>query len=460
MAAAWLVKDKTFYKRLFLLALPIALQNIITYSVGLADNIMVGSLGELSLSGVYMANQVMTILQMLVKGLGTCCAVLSTQYWGKRDISSVKNIVGITFKFAFGLALLFFALAFFFPRQVLSLYTNESAVIDEAFKYLQIICFSYIFFAITESLIASMRCVETVRIGTMVSLSTLIINVSLNWVLIFGNLGAPALGIRGAAIATLIARIIETLIMVFYVKRIDKKLHLKVKDLFGSANKLLLKDFFHYGIPILAGDLIWSLNMTAQGMIIGRLGSNAIAAISIANVVFSMVSFGVYGIANATSIIIGKTVGEEKYDLVKMYAKTLQIIFLIGGAVTGLILFTLKDIILLIYDLDSATLGYARQFLTVLSVTVVGTGYQMSALTGIVRAGGATHFVFVNDTIFVWGVVIPSALLAAFVFKAEPWIVFACLKCDQILKCFVAIVKVNRFKWIKKLTRDELTAKS
>lgn len=452
---AKIVRDKKFYKNLFLLALPIALQNIITYMVTLADNIMVGSLGETALSGVYMANQVMSFIQMLVIGLGTSCSVLATQYWGKRDTKSIQQIVAIALRFALGIGLVAFTVVFCIPEKVLSIYTNEQDVIAEGVKYIRIICFTYIFFCITNVLIAAMRCVETVKIGMIVSASTLVINVGLNWILIFGKLGAPALGIRGAAIATLSARVVETIIMVVYVTRIDKKLKFKWAELLRN-NKVLLKDYIKYGLPIIAGDIIWGLNMSAQGAIIGRLGETAIASVSMSNTIWQIASVAVYGCANATAIIIGKTVGSGDYEKVKDYSKTLQFIFLGLGLISGGLLFLLKDLVLQIYgDMSPETIKMATQMLTVLSVTLVGTAYQMSCLTGIVRAGGATHFVFVNDTIHVWCIVIPSALIAAFVFHAEPWVVFACLKCDQILKCAVAVVKVNRYKWIKQLTHTK-----
>ncbi len=161
-----------------------------------------------------------------------------------------------------------------------------------------------------------------------------------------------------------------------------------------------------------------------------------------------------YGTAGASSIVIGKTVGSGNYDLVKVYAKKLQVLFLIIGILSGLCMYVVKDYILMLYNISADTKAMAVQFLTVLSVTIVGSSYQMSSLTGIVRPGGAIHFVLINDLIHVWLIVVPSALLAAFVFNAPPVVVFACLKCDQILKCFVALVKVNRFKWIKNLTRQ------
>ena len=451
---AKIVKDKKFYTNLLALTVPIVLQNIITYLVTLADNIMVGSLGETALSGVFMANQVMSFIQMLVIGLSTSCSVLATQYWGKRDTKSVSSIGAIALRFAIGIGLVTWAVVFFFPTQVVSLFTNEAEVIQVGAGYIRIICFTYLFFCVTNVLIAVMRSVENVRIGMIVSLSTLIVNVSLNWLLIFGHWGFPRLGVQGAAIATLTARIVEFLVIVTYVRKVDKKLRFRFSALL-RFDKLLRKDYFRYGLPVIAGDIIWGLNTSVQGAIIGRLGETAIASVSIVNTIFQIAAVAVYGVAGAAAIVIGKTVGSGDYEKVKDYSKTLQIVFLIVGVISGATLFLMRPVWLSIYgDMTPETIKMATQLLTVLSITMVGTAYQMSTLTGIVRAGGATHFVFVNDTIFVWGVVIPSALLAAFVFHAQPWVVYACLKCDQILKCIVAVIKVNRYKWIKQLTRE------
>jgi putative MATE family efflux protein len=446
-------QTKGLYKWVLRLAAPIALQNIISYSVSLADNLMVGSLGELALSGVYVAVQLQGILQMLVIGMAAAMSILSTQYWGKKDTDSMKIIIGIALKFSTAAGLLFMLSTLFFPEWILRLFTNDQAVIVEGMKYMKYIRFTYIFFCITQCLIASMRCVERVKIGMYISLVTFCVNVFLNWVLIFGKLGFPALGVEGAAIATLIARMIELPIMIFYVRFVDDRLKMRFKDLLKN-NGMLLKDFFKYGFPVLLGDIFWGINLAVQGAIVGRLGSTALASVSISGTIFSIIAVGMYGTSGASAIVIGKTVGSGNYELVKEYAKKLQILFLVIGVISGLCMFAAKDYILKLYNISDDTIAMATQFLTVLSITMVGTSYQMSSLTGIVRPGGAIHFVLINDLIHVWLIVIPSALLSAFVFHFPPVVVFACLKCDQVLKCFVAVIKVNRFKWIKNLTRQ------
>ncbi len=447
------MKNKTLYMQLLSLALPIALQNMISFSVSLTDNIMVGSLGEISISGVYICSQIQVILQMLVTGIGTAQQVIAAQYWGRGDKDRVKGIINIAVKIAIICAIGFWAAVFFFPDKILGLYSNDTQVIAEAVKYSRIFCFSYLFFALSNVLLAALRCIKTVRIGLYISILSFAINVLLNWLLIFGHLGAPAMGIRGSATATLVTRIVEFLVVLIYVLFVDKKLMLRVRDLLGT-NLALLKDFIRYGLPVMLGDILWGMNLTVQGAIVGRLGPSSTAAVSIANTMFSVISVGVYGTASASAIIVGNAAGEGNLAQIKNIAVKFQKVFLLIGVCTGALLFVIKDFLLSFYSVSNETLSIANALMTVLSVTVIGTAYQMSTLTGIVRAGGAVHFVLINDLIFVWGIVIPLSYVMAFLVGAPTWIVFLCLKCDQVLKCIVAVIKVNRYDWIKKLTID------
>jgi len=448
-----MVREREFYIRLVRLAAPLALQSVITFSVGLADNIMVGRLGALALSGVFVANQIQTLLHMLVMGLVSALLILGSQFWGKREADKVTTIIGIAFKFGVGSGLILTLLTLLSPGGVLRVFTDEIDVLSEARSYLVIIRWSYLLFCVTQVLIGAMRCVERVRIGMYLSIMTFVINVSLNWVLVFGNLGAPALGIRGAAIATLTARVLETIVMVVYVRLVDTRLRLRFRDMLRTE-RVLLARFFRYGLPVIGGSLFWGINLAAQGAIVGRLGATALASVSIANIVSQIMAVIVYGTAGATGIIIGQAVGAGEIDRVRAYAKTLQVLYVAIGLLSGAALMLVRENIGLVYTLDAETMAMTRGFLLVLSVSIVGTAYQMSCLTGIVRAGGATHFVLVNDLIWILGFVLPSAAIATFVFHAAPIVVFALLKSDQILKCTVAAYTVNRFRWIKDLTVD------
>jgi putative MATE family efflux protein len=449
------IHDRNFYRTLAAIAVPLAAQNLITYGIGLADNFMVGSLGDTALSGVFVSNQVQWLLYMLSVGIGAALVILAAQYIGKKDITNAKAVISIALKIGLAIGLFFTILVILLPVQILHLFTDDEAVIAEGMRYIGIVCFSYVFFCANTVLLASMRCMQNTRIGFFSSLAGFCVNVFLNWVLIFGHCGFPALGVRGAAIATLIARFSELAVTFHFVRFKEKTLQFRVKDL-GLYDAGILKDFFKYGIPVILGDILWGIAGNAQIAILGRLGTGVLAANTIAANLHQLLSVMVYAIANASGVIIGRTVGSGDREQVKVYAKTLQLIFLAIGLVTGLVIFLTKDIILALGfpRISGEAHVYALQFLSVFSVTIVGTAYQMSVLTGIVRAGGATGFVLINDLIHVWLIVIPSAMLSAFVFHFPPVVVFACLKCDQILKCAVAVVKVNKWNWMKKLTRS------
>ena len=447
-------KDKSFYKSLIKLAIPVALQNLITFAVGFADNLMVSKLGDSAVSGVYMGNQIQTFLQVFSVGIEGAILVLATQYWGKKDKSSIKKIVAVGLQFAIVFGLVLTAICAVFPAGVISLFTNEATVVESGAVYLRIVCFSYVFFCVTQSLIASMRSVEVVRIGLWVSSVSLFVNVGLNYALIFGKLGLPKMGISGAAAATLISRVIECAVMILYVSRIDKRLEFKLRDAFHTE-KELRRDFIRYGLPIIAGQAVWSINMMANSAILGRFSEEVITAVSVANTMNTLAYVTMNGLSSAVGIITGKTVGAGKRELMKEYARTVQMLFIGLGLVTGLAVFLLRDPFIGMYKgiTDGAAL-YSAQFISVLSVTLIGTCYQASGLFGLVKSGGDVSFVFKNDAIFVFLVVLPSALIASYV-GAPAWVVFACLKCDQILKCFVAVIKINRFDWMKNLTKGE-----
>ena len=254
----WITRDKKFYTTLISLAIPVALQNLITFTVNFADNLMVGALGDAAVSGVYMGNQVQTFLQLFTGGVEGAILILSAQYWGKKDVASIRKIASIGIQIAAAFCLALTMICLLIPSPIIGLFTHDADVLAAGTIYLRIVCLSYLFFCITQGLNAAMRSVEVVRIGMTLSLISLAVNVSLNYVLIFGKLGFPALGIQGAAIATLIARMVETAVMIVYVFRIDKILQLKISDL-KYTDKLLMKDFLKNGIPIVGGNMVWSV---------------------------------------------------------------------------------------------------------------------------------------------------------------------------------------------------------
>ena len=446
-------KDRSFYRSLVTLAIPVALQNLITFAVSFADNLMVSSLGDAAVSGVYIGSQIQTFLQTFSAGIEGAILILSAMYWGKKDTSGIRKIVSIGLCFSLVFGLLLTVLCFFLPRPVLSLFTNDQNVLDAGVQYLKIVCFSYLFFCLTQALIAAMRSVEVAMIGMGVSLISLLFNVTLNYGMIYGKLGFAPMGIEGAALATLISRIAEAAVMVFYVFAHDKKLGYRLKNVL-KIDKELLPDFIRYGLPIMGGQVVWSINLMTNSAIMGRYGETVITAVSVANTMNTLAYVTMNGMSSAVGVITGKTIGAGRADKMREYAKTVQILFLCLGLVTGLAITLLKKPFIGLYaGISSGAADYSWQLITVLSVTMIGTCYQAAGLFGLVKSGGDVSFVFRNDAIFVFLVVIPSALLASH-FGAPVWVVYACLKCDQILKCIVAFFKINSYNWMKNLTRE------
>ena len=452
-------KDRSFYKTLFLLAIPIALQNLISYGVNFMDNLMIGRLGEIDIAGVYIGNQFQTVVQLMVNGITGSLTILGAQYWGRRDTGSIRRLTAISVRCALVLGLLFTLAALILPRPILSFFSKDPAVLDSGVKYLTIVCWSYIFFCCSMTLVASMQAVEQVKIGLYITILALFTNVGLNYVLIFGKLGLPAMGVRGAALATLISRMIETAVMAVYVCRVDKKLGFSFRSFFLSGDGLFA-DLVRCGAPIMGAWIVWAVNNLAQTAIMGRVGTEAVSAVSIANNLSQLLFMAVLGLAAALGIITSKTVGAGEYEKMKEYAITAQIIFLGVGIVVAGIFYLIKDGVIGFYNLTEETRKITDQFMIVLVVAQAGRCYQATCLQGLVRAGGDTSFMLKNDSIFVFGVVLPSALIAMYVFHAPAWVIYACLQSDQILKCFVAVVKINRFKWMKNLTRAALTGEA
>lgn len=445
--------DKSFYRTFFPLLLIICLQQLAALTVNMVDNIMLGRYSELALSGATLVNQIQFTLQQIAAGIGLGIVVLASQYWGKRNITPIKKIISLGIKFAFIVGIIFLLISILIPNSVLSLFTNDKLVIAEGVRYLKVICWTYLIFSISNSLMYSLQSVETVFIGTVMSISTICINMCLNYIFIYGNFGAPELGIVGAAIATLVSRIIELIIILVYILIVDKKLKMKLTELL-KLDFTYLKDYITVATPIVISGMLWGVAQGAQSAILGHISATAIAANSIAVVIFQI--FAVIGMAsaNASSVVIGKTIGENQLDKVKSYSKTMQWIFLLIGIISGCLLFLSKDMIINIYSVSDETKTMARQFLTILSITIVGSCYQYPVAGGIIAGGGSTKYTAWVDNLFMWLFTIPAAFLSAFVFDFSPAITFCFLKADQLLKCIPNFITCNRYRWVRTLTRD------
>ena len=459
-----LTRDRSFYTDFFAVWSVLVLYNIITLGVNLLDNVMVSAYSESAMAGVSAVNQVQFLFQQLMLGAGDAVVVLGSQYWGQKRTQPIKRFFVGALLLGAALSLLFFAVSAITPAGVVSLFTDDPAIHAAGVEYLRIMKYSFLVFAMTNLMLAVLRCVETVRIGFWVSVSTLMVNGGLNYLLIEGRWGFPRLGVTGAAIATLAARVMELVIVLVYLLCLDKKLMWRVRDFF-SMDKLLVKDYLKLVRPFLVTSLLFGGAVMLQTVILGHLeetgvGGSTIAANSIASTLYQMLKVAIVGASSAAAVLIGKAIGSGRMDVIKSYTQTLQLMFLGIGVCTSTLLFLLRVPIVSLYaaispDISPETCQMALDFILVLCVTGFGTAYQMPVATGIIRGGGDARFVLVNDLISIWGIVIPVSLLAAFVLKLPPVVVIACLNADQVFKCGAACIKVNRYRWMKKLTRGE-----
>lgn len=448
------VRDASFYRTFFPLLLVIVLQQLAALAVNLADNIMLGRYSELALSGASLVNQLQFTLQQIAAGIGMGIVVLAAQYWGQKRTEPIKKIISLGVKCGFFSGVLFFAISQLAPAGVLGLFTRDTDVIAEGVRYLKVICWTYPVFGLSNSLMYALQSVETAMIGTVMSCSTICINVCLNYCLIYGNFGAPELGIVGAAVATLVSRLVELGIILVYILFLDKKLHMKLWELL-QWDGTYLQDYLKVSTPIVISGLLWGVAQAAQTAIPGHMSATAIAANSIAIILFEI--FAVLGAAcaNTASVVTGKTIGAGKLDKVKAYSKTMQGIFLLGGLFSGGMLFWCKDWIVNFYTVSPAVKAMAVDFMTVLSVASIGSCYEYPVEGGIIAGGGSTKYAAVVDNLFMWLFTIPSAALSAFVFQFPPVVTFAFLKADQILKCIPNCITCNRYRWVKRLTRGD-----
>ena len=450
-----MVREKSFYRTFFAMFFVLVLQQVITLSVNLADNMMLGAYSESALSGVAAVNQIQFVYNQLVLAFADSIVILGGQYFGRKQYHTVKDISSMAMRFGLLLATILFVIITVMPARMMMIFSTDATIIHEGCSYLAIIRFTYFFFAVTQVLLATLRSTGVVKIALTLSISTLIINCCINYVLIYGHFGAPEMGAAGAAIGTLIARIVEVVILVIFIARQEKILLLKLKDYFGRHNRELFKDYVKLSLPMLFLNSLWGLNNAAQTAILGHMTARAIAANSVTSTLFLIVKSFSYGSAQTGGFIVAKTIGEGDAKRLQEYARTMQVIFVIVGILTGTLFFFLRIPVLSIYNLSEATKAMANQFLMFQALTMAFQSYQMPVNMGLIKGGGDIRYCTKLDLISIWCIVIPVSVLMAFVFHAPPLLVFFCLNSDQFFKGVPAYIKINHRVWAHKLTREE-----
>ena len=458
-----MVREKQFYRTIFRIALPVAFQSLISFLVVLADDMMVSSLpnGIEAQAAVSQVNAVTAFFTATLLGLVSGSGVLISQYWGKQDTKRIKMIFSIVTILCVTVAALFVLALKLFPDAVVRavVKADDLSTAKLAGEYLAIACFSYLPFAITASLTGMLRAMEVVRVTLYATIVSLISNVSLNYVLIFGKLGFPAMGVEGAAIATLSARVVELVIVWIYAFKVQKSIDIKPRDLVRTEKWLIL-DYIRYGLPVGITDMQWSLVGLLKAVIIGQMGTLFAAANSIASAMANLGTMFTFALAGGASVVVGKAVGAGEYDKAREYSKTIQVMFFFIGLFMAGVVFLLRVPFTSLYGTakDLQVFSLSTAMISLLAITLIGTSYHASCFVGINRGAGDSRFVALVDMICGWLIVLPVTALAAFVFKAPLPIVFLCTRIDQCFKWFIAFMRLRGNKWIRNVTRGSETA--
>lgn len=445
-------KDKTFYRTLFSMMIVVALQNVVTYSVNMVDNIMLGRLSQEALSGAATVNQIFFMVDQFALSIGNTLVAIAAQYWGQKKLQPIRTLTGIALKLGLIVSAAIIAICAFFPDQVLRIFTNSPEIIAEGKQYLFIIMWTFALFIVSNILMAALRAVGTVKIAFYTSVVSLCINAFGNYVLIYGKMGFPQLGIRGAAISTLIARIAELLIVVIYIAKVDKKLDLFHRDLF-KFNRDLKRDYTKVYIPIMISQVLWGVSVPMQTAILGHLSADAIAANSVATTFYQYLKVVVLAMSATSAVLIGNAIGRGNMREIKQEARTISVIDVAVGICLGLLLITLRKPLLSLYNLDATATDLALTLIVLMGFIMMTMSYQMPVSFGLIQGGGDAKFTMKMNMISTWCIVMPLSFMAAFWWKLPVPLVVLVIQSDQIFKCLPTFIHFRKYTWMKKLTR-------
>ena len=443
--------DRKFLSNMLKIALPIMIQNLVTSSLNMADTIMVGKLGEVEIAAVGIANQYFFLFTMILTGLCGGCSVFISQYWGKKDFTNIKRMLGLGLVSALFVSIVFMAAGFFSPETIISLFNKESIVIDLGGKYLLIVLFSYIFTAVTFVYGYSLRSIGNTVAPLVVNIAALLCNVFFNYVLIFGKLGAPALGVEGAAIATLIARVLEAIILVILVY-LDKGVFAANASELLNLNMDFFKKSYSIILPVLLNDVLWAMASLIYSVVYGRMGTGATAAIQICNTVSNMFMVVTFGMASASAIMVGNSIGEDKDDQAIDYAKKFMAVSLFVSILLGLILALTAPLILDLFNVSDEVRSSTLIMLYIISFIFVIRFLGMVIIVGILRGAGDARSSLIIEGSTMWFIGVPLTIMGALLFKLPVHLVYALAILEEVAKFILGLMRLKSRKWINNIT--------
>ena len=439
---------KNFYKSLFHIVGPMAIQNLIVAAVTSADVIMLGYVGQTAIAASSLAGQIQFIIVMVATGLSSGLVMLAAQYWGKKDVQSIKILHGAALRISASFGIVFTIGAMFFPELLMKIFTNEEPLIKEGARYLRAVSLSYLFFSISQIFQAGFKSIERVKSVTIITTVALLLNIGLNAVFIFGF----KMGFIGVGIATTIARFIEMVLCIIYA-RTQKDVSFKISNIF-TFNKVLNIDFIKFSLPALGNELVWGAAFATYSVILGHMGEDIVAANSVVNVIRQLASIMCFGMAYGGAVVLGKTMGSGDMELAERNAKRLVRSTILAGVAGSILLLCCFPIMPLLAELTPAAAHYRDLLMFINAFSITGAAINTVLICGIFRAGGDAKFGFIMDCISMWVVSVPLGLLAAFVFKLPPIWVYFILYLDEFEKMPVVVIHYLKKGWLKNITRE------
>ena len=446
--------DFALYKKILVVALPITLQNLLDAAVNSADVLMLNEVGQDAISATSLATQYSSIIFMFLYGIGTGVSMLSAQYWGKKDTNAIEKVEGIGLKFSMSIAGIFALLCLIIPEYLMMVFTNDAALIHLGSIYLRIYAPAIVLWSISAVYTAILRCIGKVTTSTVIEIISLLSNVGLNFIFIFGYLGMPKMGVAGAALATVISRGIQ-LICCLIVSSRNKDVKLRVKPVF-EKHPVLFKDFLNMALPAIANDVSWGLAFSMYSVILGHLGNDAVAANSIVSVVRNLGSVLCFGIGSASGIIVGQILGENNIEEAKKVSRSLLKMTVLAGVLGGITVFLLSPLVIHHVNLSETAIEYLQFMLYINTYYISGSAVNTVLIAGIFRAGGDSKFGFLCDTIDMWCYAVPLGFLAAFALHLPVKAVYFLLCTDEFVKWPWVFKHFFSYKWAKNITRDEI----
>lgn len=452
------IKDKAFYKKAAGIALPIALQGLITNGVNIMDTVMVGTLGETALSSVSLANQFINIFHIFCMGIGMGASVLVARYYGMKDQGALKKTVSIMLRLCLALSLLFSVATALIPALIMKIYTVEADIITLGTRYLIYSVASYALLGLSLTSTIVLRNVGQVRLPLYTSIAAFFVNVGANYVFIFGKLGLPAMDVAGAALGTLVARIFEFAVICGYLFFKDREIGFRIKDLFAPVGALW-REYIRISIPVLISDGILALGNNSVAMVIGRLGESFVAANAVTAVTQQLSSVVTSGFSQAGAIVTGYTLGQGDKQKAKEQGYAFLGLGLVFGLVAAGIILLVSEPMIAFYNLSPETAGIARQLMLSIAIIVVFQATNSIMTKGVLRGGGDTKVLMLADNIFLWVAALPLGIIAGLWLHLPAFWIYFALKSDQVLKAVWCVIRLRGGKWIKKIrTEKELNA--